>query len=61
MNQLASAYQQIRSGNISADEALSLLVRDNELNLRLLDRKLIGSVNKNWPIREDIPLFFTEE
>jgi type II secretory ATPase GspE/PulE/Tfp pilus assembly ATPase PilB-like protein len=61
VNQLASAYQQIRSGNISADEALSLLVRDNELNLRLLDRKLIGSVNKNWPIREAIPLFFTEE
>ena len=61
VNQLASAYQQIRSGNISADEALSLLVRDNELNLRLLDRKLIGSVNKNWPIREALPLFFTEE
>ena len=61
VNQLTSAYQQIRSGNISADEALTLLVRNNNLNSRLLDRKLISSVNKNWPIRQAIPLFFTEE
>jgi len=61
VNQLTSAYQQIRSGNISADEALTLLVRNNNLNSRLLDRKLISSVNKNWPVRQAIPLFFTEE
>ena len=61
VKQLSSAYQQIRAGNINVSEALELLVEAGELNYQFLDKKLINSVNKNWPLRQAIPLFLAEE
>lgn len=61
VKQLSSAYQQIRAGNISVNEALDLLIVDGELNYQFLDKKLINSVSKNWPLRQAIPLFLADE
>ncbi|NQY80682.1 MAG: type II/IV secretion system protein [Candidatus Caenarcaniphilales bacterium] len=61
VKQLSSAYQQIRAGNISVGEAIDLLVIDGELNYQFLDKKLINSVSKNWPLRQAIPLFLADE
>ena len=57
----ASAYKQLRTGNISVQQAISLLVVDGELNYQFLDQKLIASVSKNWPLRQAIPLFLADD